>query len=249
MDREKIISSYKQYFNVTYATTKEQRMHAYHIRYQVYCKEFKYEREESCPDQLEQDEYDDQSFHCLLIHKPSETVAGCVRLIKPSPKGEISGLPFEHCCLEAVDKQKMDVSRLERSSFGEISRLAVLPAFRRRKADGKSPISIPDRQKLIASGRDAFPLISIILSLGILSMLLNSGLKYGFAMMEPRLTRMLRRYGIIFSQIGDVVNYHGMRGPFVIDREVILLNLSPELHELMGAIDSELQSSLKSKKL
>lgn len=136
MGRANIIGSYKQYFNVSYATTKEQCMHAYHIRYQVYCKEFKYEREEDCSDQLEQDEYDDQSFHCLLIHKPSKTAVGCVRLIRPSPKGQISLLPFEHCCQGAVDKQKMDISRLERSSFGEISRLAVLPAFRRRKSDG-----------------------------------------------------------------------------------------------------------------
>lgn len=244
MDSATIINSYKKYFNVIYATTNEQRMDAFRVRYQVYCKEFQYEREEDCPDKLEQDKYDDQSFHCLLIHKPSETVAGCVRLIRPCSNGKTSLLPFEHCCLEAVDKKKMDISRLERGSFGEISRLAVLPTFRRRKSDERSPISMPNRQKLIASGRDTFPLISIILSLGMASMLLNSGLKYAFAMMEPRLTRMLRLYGIKFTQIGDVVNYHGMRGPFVIDREVILPNLSSELHELMKVIDHELQSSL-----
>ncbi|MEN8128587.1 MAG: PEP-CTERM/exosortase system-associated acyltransferase [Pseudomonadota bacterium] len=199
MDRVKIIDSYKQYFNVTYAMTREQRMHAFRIRYQVYCREFQYEREENFPDQLERDEYDDQSLHCLLIHKPSKSVAGCVRLIRPSLKGKTSLLPFEYCCQEAVDKQKMDISMLERGSFGEVSRLAVLPAFRRRKSDEKSPISMPSHQKLIASGRDTFPLISIILMLGILSALLDNDLKYGFAMMEPRLTRMFRIYGIVFT--------------------------------------------------
>jgi N-acyl amino acid synthase of PEP-CTERM/exosortase system len=71
-------------------------------------------------------------------------------------------------------------------------------------------------------------------------MLLNSGLDYGFAMMEPRLTRMLRRFGIYFKQIGNVVDYHGFRGPFLIERKDILPNLSSDVFELFKTIDRQL---------
>jgi N-acyl amino acid synthase of PEP-CTERM/exosortase system len=235
-----ILDSYNRYFYVTYATTEAQRELAYRIRYQVYCREFRYEREEDYPDQMERDEYDDQAWHCILMHKLSDSAVGCVRLIGPCEEGPTSLLPFERSCSHALNEQIFDLSTLPRDSFGEISRLAVLQNFRRRKSDEKKPISFPDQQMLAKSGRSHFPLISISLSLGILSMLLNSGLKYGFAMMEPRLTRMLKRYGIVFNQIGDVTDHHGMRGPFVIEKYMILPNLSLNVFGLFKTIDRQL---------
>jgi N-acyl amino acid synthase of PEP-CTERM/exosortase system len=243
MDIEKIIDSYNEYFYIVHANTENLRKFAYHIRYQVYCKEFKYEQEDNCPYQLEQDEYDAHSMHCVLVHKPSGLAAGCSRLIKPVRRKPSLLLPFELCCSKAVDKRKFDLTTVDRSDFGEVSRLAVLSEFRRRKSDEKKPISFPDQKKLVDSGRDNFPLISVSLSLGMAAMVLNSDVKYAFAMMEPRLTRMLRRFGIVFNQIGDVVNYHGQRGPFVIARENILLNLSPKIRPLMSVIDEELKTT------
>jgi N-acyl amino acid synthase of PEP-CTERM/exosortase system len=236
MNKEKIIDSYRRYFYVTYAYNEELRKKSYRVRYEVFCKEFNYWH---CPNQLEQDEYDSRSRHCLLMHKPSGTAAGCVRLIMPLEDSNAS-FPFEICCGDAVDKNKFDLSTINNTSYGEISRLAVLSTFRRRNTDDKKPISFPDKEKLIESGRESFPLISVSLSLGILAMLLNSGLKYGVAMMEPRLTRMLSRIGIVFKQIGNVVDYHGRRGPFLISREDILSNLTPEFEPLMKLIDVEL---------
>lgn len=153
-------------------------------------------------------------------------------------------LPFERCCSRALDERIFELSAIARDSFGEISRLAVLPSFRRRKSDEKRPISFPDQKTLAASGRDTFPLISISLSLGMASMLLNSGLKYGFAMMEPRLTRMLKRYGIVFKQIGDVMDHHGMRGPFVIERGEILPNLTRNVRVLLDIINHQLTADV-----
>lgn len=243
MNIEKIIDSYKEYFYIVHANTESLRKLAYHVRYQVYCKEFRYEHEDHYPSQLEQDEYDVHSMHCVLIHKPSGLAAGCSRLIKPIRKKPPLLLPFELCCSKAVDKQKFDLTSLDRSDFGEVSRLAVLSDFRRRKSDEKKPISFPDQKKLVNSGRNNFPLISVSLSLGMAALVLNSDVKYAFAMMEPRLTRMLRRFGIVFEQIGNVVNYHGLRGPFVIARENILLNLSPKIRPLMSVIDEELKTT------
>lgn len=46
------------------------------------------------------------------------------------------------------------------------------------------------------------------------AMVLNQGLKGAFAMMEPRLARRLRRLDILFEQVGETVEHHGLRGPF-----------------------------------
>lgn len=237
MDTVKIIESYKQFFYVTPADNEELRNLAYRVRYQVFCKEFEFW---DCPDQLDIDEYDKQSRHCLLMHKPSGIAAGCVRLIMPGSNGSTLLLPFQRYWGNALDKRKFDISTIDSSSFGEISRLAVLSTFRRRKSDERKPISFPDQQRLVDSGRDNFPLISVSLSLGMAAMLINSNLDYGFAMMEPRLTRMLRRIGIMFKQIGNVVDCYGRRGPFLISREDVLSGLSPEFQPLMKLIDTEL---------
>jgi N-acyl amino acid synthase of PEP-CTERM/exosortase system len=240
MEKLEILGLYKKYFKFLYADNDDLRELVYNIRYQVFCREFGFEREEDYPDGKEWDEFDERSLHCILIHKPSDTAVGCVRLIMPLDSST-SLLPLEMCCGEAVDKNKFDLSSNGKRNFGEISRLAVLSNFRRRSSDIQGPVSIPDQNKVIKSGRDTFPLISVSLSLGILSMLLNSGLEHGLAMMEPRLTRLLRRYGIVFKQIGDIVDYHGRRGPFLITREDILPSLSPKVLPLMKVIDTELK--------
>lgn len=240
MEGSGITELYEKYFYVIRADTEDLRERAYRIRYEVYCKEFGYEPVENYPDQMERDEYDEHAWHCVLMHKPSESAVGCVRLIRPRLDGPTSLLPFERCCSHALNKQKFDLSAIARDSFGEVSRLAVLPDFRRRKSDEKRPISFPDKQTLAASGRDVFPLISISLSLGMASMVIGSGLKYGFAMMEPRLIRMLKRYGIIFNQIGDVIDHHGMRGPFVMKTSAVMPNLSQNLRVLLDTINHQL---------
>ncbi len=239
MISSEIINLYKNYFYITNANTERLRQATYRIRYQVYCKEFRYERLEDHPNEMEADEYDEQSLHCALIHKSSGNAAGCVRLVMPYYKNLVVPLPFESCCAHAMDKMKYDISTLDRSTFGEISRLAVLGAFRRRKTDEQKPISMPDQQVLVESGRQTFPILSMSLCLGMASMLLNSKLDLAFAMMEPRLTRMLKRYGIVFQQIGDVVDYHGMRGPFVIYRNTILPNLRSDALALFRIIDRD----------
>ncbi|DAB41329.1 MAG TPA: hypothetical protein CFH81_03275 [Sulfurovum sp. UBA12169] len=53
-----------------------------------------------------------------------------------------------------------------------------------------------------------------------------------FAIMEPSLHRILKRQGVNFEQIGEPVDYYGMRTPFAIDRKKLL----KETEESMGDI-------------
>ena len=57
------------------------------------------------------------------------------------------------------------------------------------------------------------PNITLGLMNGIVRMSVEHGITEWFAVMEPTLLRLLARFGIYFSPIGPMVNYHGMRQP------------------------------------
>ena len=243
MDKHAPVEIFRRYFTIVPANTSELQDIVYQIRYQVYCQEFHYEHEKDFPSRMEHDCYDTHSSHCLLLHEPNHDPVGCVRLIRPDPNNPDLPLPFEPFCQNRHYFKVLDPQTLPRGSFGEFSRLAVLHTFRRRRSDEKKPLSMPDWQTSSASGRNAFPVIPVSLFLAALSMLLHHGFKYGFAMMEPRLARLLRRFEIHFNQIGDVVDYHGQRGPFFISRESILAGFTPEIEELMHLIRQQIYGS------
>ncbi|MDQ2697101.1 MAG: PEP-CTERM/exosortase system-associated acyltransferase [Pseudomonadota bacterium] len=243
MSEQAITSGFTKYFYLVRADTPQLREKVFHIRYQVYCKEFNYEDEADCPGQMEKDDYDDHSEHSLLIHRPSGTPVGCVRLVHALRDDPYYPLPFEKYCDHALNRDLFDPLAVPRDKFGEFSRLAVLSSFRRRKDDEHKPISINENFSLAASGRDNFPFIPVGLFLAALSMSLNAGFLYTFAMMEPRLSRLLKRFGILFEQVGEVVDYHGPRGPFIIRREAVMAHLKPEVQDLMLLIDKQLSKT------
>ena len=58
-------------------------------------------------------------------------------------------------------------------------------------------------------------------------------------MMEPRLARLLSRFGICFSQLGDEMEYHGKRAMFFIDEKMLFNSLKPELLELFHFVSEQ----------
>ena len=80
-------------------------------------------------DGLERDAYDSHAVHSLLIHRPSATVAGAVRLVLPL---EGKRLPITHACASPLLD---DTKLLPRETTAEISRFAVSKQFRRRATD------------------------------------------------------------------------------------------------------------------
>ncbi len=235
--------TFRKYFYVTPADTPVLQAQAYRIRYRVYCQEFGYEQEEDCPGGMERDDYDARSRHGLLYHRVSGRPAGCVRLILPDSDDPAAPLPFERFCGDALDRSLIDPRELPPGSYGEFSRLAALAEFRCRKEDEHQPLNLNDFEHIDASGRDSFPLVPLGLFLLALALFLKSNLQIVFAMMEPRLVRLLRRYGILFKQVGEVMDYHGPRGPFMMRRETLLPNLTPEAYDLITLIDRQLSKN------
>lgn len=233
--------SFEEYFQVILADTPELRETVYRLRYQVYCHELHFERKEDFPNKQEFDEFDSRSRHCLILHKKTNRYAGCVRLVMADPEDPNAPLPFEKFCGNAINHENFDPSKISRMKVGEISRLAVIGDFRKRQGEKKSPYGIAPSNHITDEPRRQFPSIPIGLYLAITSVGLAEDLDGVFAMMEPRLARHLRHFGIIFKQIGPIIDYHGSRAPFYIDRDALYSNIKPEIRGLLDFLNTNLQ--------
>ncbi|OOG27249.1 hypothetical protein B1C78_03680 [Thioalkalivibrio denitrificans] len=244
---DRLIRQFHQYFRVVPASTPALVRQALRIRYQVYCQELGFENAADHPDGLERDAYDGHASHSLLLHRPSNDYVGCVRLILPDPDDPRARFPFERFCNPNLRTELAEAARLNSIAVGEISRLAVCGDYRRRIGEHYVPSGTMDHaarkrhQEVLETHGRLFPFIAPTLYLAGAAMALQQGLSQAFVMMEPRLARHLRRYGILFEQVGDIVDYHGQRGPFRIRREDLLTHLKPRMRALLEVVSSELR--------
>lgn len=231
-----LTETFLNYFTVHLADTRQLREHSHRIRYRVYCDEFGYEDPARFPDQMERDEYDEQSLHCVVIHR-SGIAAGCVRLV---PALAERPLPFEKYCGDSIDLDFVSRLGVDRERLCEISRLAVDGAFRRRAGEAATRFGEVEALDLSVDEVRTFPLIAVATFLGVTALSELSGRTEGFAMMEPFLPRLLKRSGIIFQRAGRDVDYHGVRAPFFSRTETVLEGMRPELRTLYDEIHGQI---------
>lgn len=224
------------YFSVHLADTRQLKEHSYRIRYRVYCDEFGYEDPNHFPDEMERDEYDQQSLHCVVIHR-SGIPAGSVRLV---PTANEQPLPFEKHCGRSIDQAFVAGLGLDRDRTCEISRLAVDGAFRRRAGEAATRFGEVEALDLGADEVRTFPLIAVATFLGATALTELSGRTEVFAMMEPFLPRLLKRSGIVFERAGRDTEYHGTRAPYFIRTQSALDNMKPELRSLYDEIHRQI---------
>ena len=243
MDAENLSASFHSYFRVSLAVSPKDQERLFRARYQVYCREFGYEREEDCPGGRETDHFDGMALHAQVVHKQTNTLAGCVRLVTPTPA--YAQLPIEEAWRDELAHGSRHPSRFSADTTCEISRLAVPAAFRRRPHEGNSPIG--DVRGLVFSDEEVrtFPLISLGLFLIAASMAHAVGRPNVYAIMEPRLARMLARSGFHFKRIGDIRDYHGRRAPYYVHHEDAILNLRSDLRPLYDDIDEQLVKEIR----
>lgn len=241
-----LASSFDEYFQVVLADTAELQKEVYRMRYEVYCREFKFEKEDDFPDGLEQDKFDNnRSRHCLLMHRQSGVPAGCVRLVFNDQASADSRLPFESGLGDSLKTPRVLSILQHGKDVGEISRLAVPARFRRRKADSGSPIGDLSGGSLSIDERRSFLHLPLGLYLAAAAVGLEMNMRGVFAIMEPRLARHLLRFGIVFQQVGDVTYYHGERAPYYIDRRGLFDELRPPVRELLDLILREISTQMK----
>jgi N-acyl amino acid synthase of PEP-CTERM/exosortase system len=235
-----LANHFSNYFSLSFAYNINLKQKVFKIRYKVYCEELGYEPTDRFPDGMETDIYDDRSLHFLLLHKPTQTYIGCVRMVLSDPQSNKSGFPFENICRSV----SIDFQKTARANFCEISRLAVIDRFRKRVRDTKTADDTNNQDNLILQEDDRrqyqnTPLIPISLYLACTSIVERYNID-SFTLMEPRLARHLRRYGFPSHQICDFVEFHGKRGAFLIYTEEILKSFPPEVRELFLLIKEQL---------
>lgn len=221
------VDMFKNYFTIRMAHSYEDLRRIFELRYRVFCEEFHFEEEAQCPNQQEADEFDNFSIEAFLIHTVTQETSGCIRLILPNHKSP--PLPFERFS----DPNYLPDSR---ATFGEVSRLTVAKNFRRRQWDGHLPSGVTDKSSELGHVGRNFPLpaISMMFTGAALARLFL--LDYTFAMMEPKLAYAMKTYGIRFTQVGEITQYHGQRAPYRIDPLEIWQTINPDLKPLLNFI-------------
>lgn len=235
MIHQSLTDLFQTHFEVIPADEEHLLEKVYRIRHQVYCEELGFEPHQV--NQMEQDEADKHSIHCLLLHKPTGVYVGCVRLILSDQRAPDAVFPFEKTCAQSLRWVFDKSTGTCRKRYGEISRLAIISEFRRPRhgvlmANG----SIEKLDMGDVDARKLFPSMALGLYLAITAMGLDQGLDGVFAMMEPRLARQLHGFGIHFEQVGDVVEHRGVRAPYYISRHSLLDNLKLECRNLLTRI-------------
>jgi N-acyl amino acid synthase of PEP-CTERM/exosortase system len=228
--------AFKQYFELVPALSEELRDEVYRIRHQVYCEDLKFEPVR--PDGRERDEYDAHSLHLLIRSLKAGKFVGCTRIVRARAGDPQHPLPFEKTCAKVLDRSIVDPAKLPRDTIAEISRLAVIAQFRRRKEDAKEPISITDKD-FGTPDQPRFPYIPVGLYLGTIELARLNGIDTLFVLTEPRLANHFRKFGVNITTIGGTVEHRGQRIPSMMSTHGIIDGLWAIFRPLYRTIAAE----------
>jgi N-acyl amino acid synthase of PEP-CTERM/exosortase system len=203
------VASYDAHFEIVRADSGELLKEALRLRYQVYCVENTFENPTEHPDGCECDTEDDRSAHILLKHRRSGEFAGTARVILPVNGAVKRTLPV-HRLLASQHPDFLHSLPLHNSA--EISRFAISKAFRRRRReDGAGVVPRIDGRELETYERRMAPYITFGLIWGVLEICRENRIVHLSAVTELALMRVMRRFGLNFRSIGNLIEHHGMR--------------------------------------
>lgn len=220
-------------FRFVQATSTALKHATYRLRYRVYVEECGFERPEDHPDGLETDAYEAHAIHLAALDD-ADAVIGTVRLILHSPQG----FPIEH----AVPNLRFIGARPAPQHLAEISRLAISPTYRRRIEDGLYGVESYLRQSEGGVLPDVGPprpqderRKRPVIVLGLYRLLYQVskrlGITHWYMVTEKKLWYILNKYHFLFHQIGEPVDYHGVRIPYlgcIADMETHMQQTHPE---------------------
>jgi N-acyl amino acid synthase of PEP-CTERM/exosortase system len=235
-------AGFRKYFEALPAVDDDLRRAAFRIRHAVYCVELGYEAPR--PDGLETDEFDAQAEHCLLRSTASGDLVGCVRLVLTNPSDRDLPLPFERHCAASLDRSVIDPRKVDRSRIAEVSRLAVIGQYRRRRGEQKTPIGLDDND-FGTPQRPRFPYIAAGLYLGMLAQARHHGVETLFMLTERRLAKQLARLGVKMTAIGSPIEHRGTRFPSMMSVQAVIDDLHFFVRPLFAVISEEMDAAYR----
>jgi N-acyl amino acid synthase of PEP-CTERM/exosortase system len=241
MTAAQLREGYQQYFQIVPAVSDALRRENYHLRHEVYCHELGFEPE--IADEIELDEYDPNSVHCLIRAVATNRFIGCARLIMADPDDRNAPLPFETLCANTLDRSIVDPAKLDRSRIAEISRLAIIDQYRRRRGERERPFNlVNDEEEVEAQGsrkRVRLPYLALGLYLGLLALAKRHGISRLFLLTEPCLATSIAHLGVEVIRIGDAIEHRGQRVPSMLDVDHILEVMNPLIRPFYEMVAKE----------
>lgn len=241
---ETITSFFFSRYELVIANEENEKQVSYKTRHKVYCEEMKFEQKNAAA--IEKDKYDDRAINCYIKHRPTGECAGTIRLVLPTEAG--LSLPLEEKCADGFDDGSLLPSSCDPTSICEISRLAIPREFRVRQM--RSKILPADKLKKIKQKKSTpfnvehFPYLSIALYLMATSICQHLNIKHAYVLMEPKLARRMKAFGIHFNPVGDAVEFNGKRVPYRLSTNVLLEDLAKPLKSFHKKIHSKLDNAL-----
>lgn len=233
---------FKKYFKVVPATTPELVNEALRIRYAVYCEELGWEPKNE--QGLEMDSYDANALHCLLMAVNSQRYIGCVRIVLANPDDLNHSFPMQELCKKELFSGHPDFDAMARSEVAEVSRLAIVADYRRRKDERANPVSLALGDDLSMQGRRRFPYIPVGLYIGMLELASFYGIKILYLVTERMLATHFSRLGGNLIPVGEFVEHRGKRRPYVMDVNAVLKGTSIFIRPLIKTIRKDVESAL-----
>ena len=240
MSRPSLAESFNRYFAVAPALQEADKEDVYFIRHDVYARELGFEPPRA--DQRETDAYDQRSLHCLM--RTAEAVprlVGCARVVLADPLAPDAPLPFERACRDSLFRDQIDPAKLPRDSIAEVSRLAVLSDFRRRKGEERREVAL-DVSDFGDESQPRFPYIPVGLYIASVLIARRSGVEYLFTLTEPRLAEHFGKLGVQITSIGAPIEHRGTRIPSLIRVSTVEAGLRLMIRPLWTAIEAQMEA-------
>lgn len=244
--RQGAMDNFINEYRFSVANSDDDKQRTFKLRHDVFLKELHYGMHEDKAKGYESDEYDHYSIHCLIEHKRSGLLAGCVRLVMPTDaKPATPGrLPVQDKGAQQLNHPTLTPFKLPKLATCEVSRLAISKDFRTQKS--MTPEEAAGKEIVLFSQDEAktFSLVALGLFLCTYSIVGLTNRRHVFAMMEPRLPRLLAISGFRFTNVSEPIMYHGIRHAYYIDYHVAQQQMSERLSPLYAHIVKTLKPQI-----
>ena len=241
---EEIVRFFFSHYELVVANNEEDKDVSFKTRHKVYCEEMKFEQTRASS--LEVDKYDERSVNCYIKHLSTGECAGTIRLVLPHKDN--GALPLEDKFSDAFSCQSLLPSNLLSDGVCEISRLAVPREFRvkqfRTKVLPTEKLAKVKKDSDVNFNIEQLPYLSIALYLMATSVCLHLDMSHAYVLMEPKLARRMKAFGIHFNEVGEAINFKGQRVPYRVSPTALVNEISHTLKRFQKEIHQSIQSSL-----
>jgi len=185
------VDEFNKHFSIYEAKTDKLKEECFKIRYEVYCREKGWEKPLHPEVLVERDEYDPFSIHYLIKSNWFNIPVATSRLI------------LSKNILLPVEKQFiLDDLGVNREYFGELSRVCIISGL---------------NNFIVEEAKEQVQHISTFLMACSFRSCLENNIHYGIGITKKSIMRQVKGKGIIWHQIGEPKEYHGLRLPCKIE--------------------------------